>query len=103
MEKVFVVKFDWSTSDAEDVELFIYKRYHDAYDKIKEIICNERNPEMSWVGDIEFDDGGYPVDDHYEFEFEDNNSCESEVYWHITDKDNYYQHSFIDLLVMEVM
>ena len=58
---------------------------------------------MSWVGDIEFDDDGYPKDDHYEFEFEDNNSGESEVYWHIVDKDNYYQHSFIDLLVMEVM
>lgn len=103
MEKVYVIKFDWSTPDAGDVELFIYKRYADAYDKFKEIICNERNTEMSWVGDIEFDDEGYPIDDHYEFEFEDNNSCESEVYWHITDKDNYYQHSFIDLLVMEVL
>lgn len=103
MEKVYIVKFDWSTSDADDVELFIYKRYDDAYDKFKEIICNERNPEMSWVGDIEFDDDGYPVDDHYEFEFEDNNSNESEVYWRITDKNDYYQHSFIDLLVMEVM
>lgn len=103
MDKVFVVKFDWSTPDAEDVELFIYRHYGDAYDKFKEIICNERNPEMSWVGDIEFDDDGYPIDDHYEFEFEDNNSGESEVYWHIVDKDNYYQHSFIDLLVMEVM
>lgn len=96
MEKVFVVKFDWSTPDAGDVELFIYKRYDDAYDKFKEIILGERNPEMSWVGDIEFDDEGYPIDDHYEFEFEDNNS-------RITDKDDYYQHSFIDLLVMEVM
>ena len=52
--KVFVVKFDWSTPDAEDVELFIYRHYDDAYDKFKEIIMGERNPEMSWVGDIEF-------------------------------------------------
>lgn len=103
MDKVFVVKFDWSTSDAEDVELFIYRHYGDAYDKFKEIICNERNPEMSWVGKIEFDDDGYPKDDHYEFSFEDNNSGESEVYWHIVDKSDYYQHSFIDLLIMEVM
>lgn len=57
---------------------------------------------MSWVGDIEFDDG-YPVDDHYEFEFEDNNSGESEVYWHITDKIYWYLHSFIDLRIMEVI
>lgn len=58
---------------------------------------------MSWVSDIEFDDDGYPTDEHYDFEYEDNNSCESDGYWHIVDKDNYYQHSFIDLLVMEVM
>ncbi len=103
MDKVYVVKFDWSTTDAEDVELFIFKRYSAAYDKFKELICNERNPEMSWVGDIEFDDDGYPTNDHYEFSFEDNNSDESEVWWHITDKDDYYRHSFIDLLVMEVL
>lgn len=103
MKKVYIVQFDWSTSDAEDVELFIYKHYDDAYDKFKELICAERNPDNSWVGNIEFDDDGYPIDDHYEFEFEDNNSGESEVYWRIVDKDNYYQHSFIDLLVMEVM
>ena len=57
---------------------------------------------MSWVGDIEFDEGGYPIEDHYEFEFEDNNSNESEVWWHITDKNDWYQHSFIDLRVLEV-
>ena len=103
MKKVYIVQFDWSTTDAEDIELFVYKKYDDAYDKFKELICNERNPEMSWVGDIEFDDEGYPADDDYEFEFEDNNSCESEVYWHITDKYDWYIHSFIDLRVMEVM
>ena len=42
--KVFVVKFDWSTPDAEDVELFIYRHYDDAYDKFKEIIMGERTP-----------------------------------------------------------
>lgn len=103
MRKVFIVQFDWSTPDSGGIDLYAFKNYGDAYDKFKELICNERNPEMSWVGDIEFDDDGYPVDDHYEFEFEDNNSCESEVWWHITDKNDWYQHSFIDLRVMEVM
>jgi len=101
--KVYMIKFDWSTSDSGDVELFIYRNYDDAYDKFKAIISDERNPELSWVGNIEFDENGYPVDDHYEFEFKDNNSNESEVYWHITDKNDWYQHSFIDLLVMEVL
>lgn len=103
MDKVYIVQFDWSTSDAGSVDLFVYGKYDNAYDKFKELICAERNPEMSWVGNIEFDDDGYPIDEHYEFEFEDNNSGESEVYWHITDKNDWYTHSFIDLRVMEVM
>ena len=103
MKKVYIVQFDWSTSDAGSVDLCVYGDYGDAYDKFKQLICNERDPEMSWVGNIEFDDDGYPKDDHYEFEFEDNNSCDNEVYWHITDKNDWYMHSFIDLRVMEVM
>lgn len=102
-EKVYIIKFDWSTTDAGSVDLYVYGSYDKAYDKFKELICAERNPEMSRVGEIDFDDDGYPQDDHYEFEFEDNNSGESEVYWHITDKDDWYVHSFIDLLVTEVM
>ena len=103
MKKVYIVQFDWSTTDAEDIELYVYDSYEKAYDKFKELICAERKPKMSWVGDIEFDDEGYPVDEHYEFSFEDNNSCESEVWWHIVDKNDWYVHSFIDLRVMEVM
>ena len=103
MKKVYIVQFDWSSSDAGSVDLFVYGKYDDAYDKFNELICAERNPDNSWVGNIEFDDEGYPLDEHYEFEFEDNNSGESEVYWHITDKNDWYTHSFIDLRVMEVM
>ncbi len=66
MEKVFIVQFDWSTPDAESVDLYAFTKYEDAYDKFKELICAERNPEMSWVGDIEFDEGGYPIEDHYD-------------------------------------
>ena len=103
MDKVYIVQFDWSTPDAGSVDLFVYGKYDNAYDKCKELICAERNPDNSWFGNIEFEDDGYPIDEHYEFEFEDNNSCESEVWWHIARKDDWYTHSFIDLRVMEVM
>ena len=103
MNKVFIVQSDWSTTDAEGIELYVYGSYDKAYDKFKELICAERNPEVSWVGELEFDDEGYPIDEDYELDFEDNNSCESEVYWHIVDKNDWYQHSFIDLLVKEVL
>ncbi len=102
MGKVYIVQFDWSTSDCEDIDLYAYTEYGKAYDKFKELISDEMNPDNSWVGNLDFDDEGYPIDDHYEFDFEDNNSCESELWWHITDKDDWYQHSFIDLRVLEV-
>lgn len=99
--KVYIVKFDWSTTDTADVELFVYATYENAYNKFKQLICDECKPENSWVGDIEFDEDGEPIG-HYEFWCDDNNSGESEVYWHIEDKWDYNMHSFIDLLVMEV-
>ena len=64
MDKVYIVQFDWSTSDAGSVDLFVYGKYDNAYDKFKELICAERNPDNSWVGNIEFDDDGYPIDEH---------------------------------------
>lgn len=100
--RVFIVKMDWATEDDAKVDLFVYKHYTDAYDKFKELVCEERNPEISWVGDLDFDDNGYPVDEKYECYFEDNNSCESEVYWYITDNEE-RRHTYIDLLVKEVM
>ena len=96
-DKVYIVQFDWATSDASGIDLHVFKHYGDAYDKFK------RNPELSWVGDLEFDDDGFPVDDRYEFSFEDNNSNESEVWWHIQDSSDWYMHSYIDLLVKEVL
>jgi hypothetical protein len=103
MKKViYLVQFDWSTTDDGGIDLYAFDNYDKAYEKFKELICAERNPNVSWVGDIEFDDDGEPVGDDYEFECEDNNSCESEVYWHISDRWNYYRHTFIDLLVLEV-
>ena len=58
MDKVFIVQFDWATPDAEGIDLYVYRNYDDAYDKFKQLICEERNPELSWVGDLEFDEIG---------------------------------------------
>ncbi len=100
--KVYVVKLDWSTTDSGDVELFIYDTYDKAYAKFKKLISDELNPNISWVGDIEWDSEGQPIG-HYEFEYEDNNSSESEVYWRIIDEWDWYRHTFIDLLIKEVI
>lgn len=99
--KIFLVKFDYSTEDCHDVELQAFTDYDKAYDVFKELIANELNPDVSWVGNITFDDDGDPVG-HYELDCEDNNTCESEVWWKIEDTWDSRYYSYIELLVLEV-
>lgn len=99
--KVYIVKLEGSTEDYSNTDIFVYGDYYKAYDKFKELICAERNPDNSWVGNLDFDDDGEPIG-HYELDFEDNNTCESEVWWHIEDKWDCRFYTKIDLLVKEV-
>ena len=99
--KVYVVLFEGSTEDYSNTEVFVFGNYFKAYDKFKELICAERNSDVSWVGDLDFDDDGEPIG-HYILDFEDNNSCESEVWWCIEDAWDGRYYTNITLLVKEV-
>ena len=98
---IYIVKFDWSTTDEGDVELHVYEKYEDAYAKFKEIITNEYNPSVSWIGELDFDEEGTPLG-HYSLDYDDNNSEDSEVYWHFVDDWDYNRHSFVDLIIEEI-
>ncbi|MGN0782841.1 MAG: hypothetical protein ACI4M0_00570 [Christensenellales bacterium] len=100
--KIFIIKLDYSTEDCHDVELHAYHEYDKAYDKFKELICEERKPENSWVGNLDFDDDGEPVSEHYELDHKDNNTCESEVWWRVEDKWDGRYYVYIDLVVLEI-
>ena len=99
--RIFIIKLDYSTEEYHDVELFAFQDYDKAYDKFKELILSERQPENSWVGNLDFDDEGEPIG-HYELDYEDNNTCESEVWWRIEDQWDSRYYVYIDLLVLEV-
>lgn len=99
--RIFIIKLDYSTEDYHDVELFAFHDYDKAYDKFKELILSERQPENSWVGNLDFDDEGEPIG-HYELDYEDNNTCKSEVWWRIEDQWDSRYYVYIDLLVLEV-
>ena len=63
--------------------------------RIKEIITEQLK--NFWQGEVTFDTDGDPGEE-YEFSEEDNNSNESDVYWHLSLKDDYYVHTFVDLI-----
>lgn len=102
--KVYLVKLDWSTEDSNDVEITVCGTYEKAYEKFKDMIADEKNPQNSWVGEIEWDND-VPKDDKIEFDFLDrrNDSDETECYWMVTDTWNYGVHTFITIEIKEVL
>lgn len=100
--KVYGVIFDWSTNDDSLVEVELFDTYQKAFDRFNKIIDNEKTSGMSWVVDA-FDEKGIVLDG-YEFEehIESDGLRELDCWWNITDKNDWYQHDFLELRIMEV-
>lgn len=100
MRFVYMIQFDWSTEDYEEIEIELFGSYKKALTRFRELAQNEKNPTLSWVGEQALDEYGN-VNDGYELDF-----CYAEgtnnQSWHIVDKGNYYRHSFIDLIIKEI-
>lgn len=95
MKYVYMVQFDWSTVDSGDIETDLFSNYDDAYRYFKEIIENERkNSRLYKV----FDRDGVINHELYEFDQSGNPLKKTNLLWHVVDKENYYCHSFIDLI-----
>ncbi len=103
--KVYMVLFDWSTTDDEAVEVELFDSYLKARKRFDEIIYNECDADMSWVGSQVFNEDGDVNDD---FELETNcdivpdDDGEYDLYWNITDRSDWNIHDFLDLQIMEV-
>ena len=95
MKDIFMVRLDWSTTDSDGIDTELYEDYSEAYDRYKEIITEQLK--TFWQDEVVFDTDGDPGE-QYEFSEDDNNSNESDVYWLLSMKDDYYVHTFIDLL-----
>lgn len=94
---VYMVRFDWSVEDAEDIEITLFKRYDAAYAFYKKLISDEMNPDLSWVGEQAFNDD-YSVKEGFELDCSDN----GDLFWHVTDLENSFRYSRIDLIKTEV-
>lgn len=95
MKYVYMVQLDRSATDSDSIETELYEDYDKAYDRYKEIISEQLK--NFWKNEVNFDTDGDPGEE-YEFFEEDNNSNESDVYWHLSLKYDYYIHTFVDLI-----
>ncbi len=100
MKNVYMVLFDWSTQDDSAVEAELFDTYEKAYDRYQEIIANEKDPDLSWVGAEAIDENGY-FKDGYDFGEHDDGKP-FDCWWNIADKNDWNRHVFIDLKTMEV-
>ncbi|MBQ9481024.1 MAG: hypothetical protein IJU84_02550 [Clostridia bacterium] len=99
---VYMVLFDWSTDDADGIETFLFYNYDAAYKKFKDIMTDECNTELSWVGENALT-GNMEAADGYILDYLDITTGETEVYFHVAEEGNYYNHSFIDLIKKEII
>lgn len=102
IENIFLVVLNWSTDDDEGLEIYPFAKFNDAYNKFQRLIEDEHNPDVSWIGEGVFDENG-DVTEGYEFDCLDDNSGKRNCYWHLVDENNYYRHTFIDLMIREVL
>ena len=65
---VFMIRLDWSTTDADGIDTELYEDYDEAYDRYKEIITEQLK--NFWQGEVTFDTDGDPGEE-YEFSKED--------------------------------
>ena len=100
MEKkfVYVVLFNYSTDDCSGIDLYIFDTYQKALNKFNEIIEQEKQPEMSWVGE-KFTNNTFD----YELDTNIENAKEGvELWWNVTDRNDWYFHDFLDLKIKEI-
>ena len=100
MEKkfVYVVLFDYSTNDCSGIDLYIFDTYQKALNKFNEIIEQEKQPEMSWVGEkFKNNTLDYELDTNIE-DAKDG----VELWWNVTDRNDWYFHDFLDLRIKEI-
>ncbi len=84
--RIYIVNILSANWEGDNEETYFFTNYDEAYTAYKDFIAEEMKPGNSWVGTIEFDEEGPPVDtDRYDCTYDDNNSNESDVYWRIDD------------------
>ncbi|MCM1220790.1 MAG: hypothetical protein NC548_40495 [Lachnospiraceae bacterium] len=98
---IYLILYDWSTTDSDGIETYLYYRFEDALAKFNEIIESECDADSSWVGSEVFDENG-DVNDGYDLDCNTDDKNAEELYWHVVDKRDYNRHTFIDLFKREI-
>lgn len=100
MEKIYLVVLDWSTDDCSDVDIEAFDTYDKALARFKELIEEEKE-NIDWIH-AAFDENGknlpnYEFDEHW-----GSDDGPFPCWWNITDANDWYNHDFLSLRILEV-
>ena len=101
MKKVYLLVFEWSTDDGQDVDIQAFDSYEKAKQSYEELIHDETTSGNSWAADA-FDENGNIL---HGYELEEHCCSENEEYdcwWELTCKNDWYMHDFISIRTLEV-
>lgn len=101
-QKVYMVMLDYSTDDCSCIDTYLFSTYKKALKKFKEIIRQEKKPNISWVADAFDKKDNVYVDYEFETNIDENIQKAQELFWNITNKYDWYQHDFLSLKIKEV-
>ena len=100
--KAYTIIFDWATEDASGIDVEVFDAYEKAVSRFNQIIENEKDSSVSWVGNA-FDENGNRSDD-YDVDFNDpfTDGEEHELWWHIECKNDWSLHDHLELRILKV-
>lgn len=99
---IYLILLDWSTTDSDGIETYLYHDYKAARKKFNALIKDECNADTSWVGSEVFDENGR-VNKDYELDCNTDDKNAHELYWRVVDRNDYNRHTFIDLFKREIL
>ncbi len=100
--KAYTIVFEWSTDDSSGIDVEVFDTYEKAVSRFSEIIEEEHDPDISWVGNAWNENG----DLHEDYELDCNEQYpddeEHELWWNIACKNDWYLHDHLELRILEV-
>lgn len=96
--KVYEIIFNWSIEGDNGTDTFIFSTYEQAKEKLENIIKDENDADISWVGDGVFDENG-ELNEGYEMNCNPDypEGEEHDLWWCIwnNDNDKYYDEIYL--------
>lgn len=99
---VYLVMLEWSTEDDNGIDYYLYYDYAAAKAKYKQLIKDEKDADISWVGSEVFDENG-EANERYDFECSTITREEKNLCWKVTDTEQYNRYTLITLTKVEIL